>query len=207
MNTQTIKAFVIFLIITGIIFFAANSFAPEYDPNTVGLTVRSAEFLTLAADLEAVQVDFGFVDRLGAVDPITNVFVSDPRTSSIGRDNPFRKTGASVQVDRSRGAAPDFSSFTQESDSTQSLVPDFPLDLPPGFFESLPEDVVETLNSIGQQDPLSNQGSEESPPSPFPPQTEVPGIQQDASVETPQTRDQPPIAAPPSAGTGAIVTR
>ena len=124
MNTQTIRTIVIFTIITGVLFFAADNISPDSDLEPQNET-SSAQFLDLIAQLDTVSIDFDFVDDLGTSAVVTDIRIDEARPGDIGRNNPFRQTDSGESFSDSRGIVSNLQSFGQGSvPGGSSVIPD-----------------------------------------------------------------------------------
>lgn len=95
MNTQAVRSLIIFIIIAGVLLFAANSISPDPDLEPLNDT-SSAQFLDLVLRLDTIAIDFDFITNLGTSAVVTDVRIDDVRPGEVGRSNPFRRTESGV---------------------------------------------------------------------------------------------------------------
>ena len=96
MNKKMIQSLIIFLLMTGVIFYGAHLFAEDSEVSFSTENARSTTFLNLVEVLRGIEFDLAFVDSLtpspaGFQRPVFVREVFDGRT---GRANPFAPASA-----------------------------------------------------------------------------------------------------------------
>ena len=171
MQVDKLKPLLLFVILSGALFFAGHRFARQAEVDFVVDHARSSYFLEIVRRLDEIQFDF--TESLGSGGTLlTPVSVPETSLSQTGRENPFKQMSSNLFFDSFESAAglpQDFVAPPPQGPPVEGTVSpgDYPFGLPP---EEVPLD--EGFVSDGGILP-EGIPPEEAPPEEFPPE-EIP---------------------------------